>query len=551
MNNFIINIKHHFKKQGWTIYASIACSLFTLFFLLGSIPVYAGDRTNVPLKNWGGFSVYRSWVYDALEKLALAGFVDRALLNTKPLSRMEAARMVAQAVSKIKSESEKGNDYSERTYLEDLVYQLVEEFGTELAAMGVKTPLNANAQSKFWGFKPVDNVQLGSAYANNSQKLVNNSGQHTKEGFNSYLTLDGRNQVGDFLSLYYQPEFTNDENNNQGRLQLGYGKITYLNTELEVGRDSLWWGPGFRGSMLFSNNAAPLDQIKLGSAEPFRLPWVFDYLGPIKATTFVGRLESDRADYPNAYVGGYRLSLAPSRFLEIGHGRAYQFGGDGKGYGIKDFPGTIFQTTTSEGVDDPNGPRNINNLLSLDITVRIPNVDRYIFVARDMSIYGEMGWDDTRKGFIYPKDPGGLVGTYLTGFLGDPKLDFRLEYANSSPIMFTHGNYTSGFTYKDDVLSHFIGTEGDEFYARLSREFGRDVLLGLQVSVADIGPTQTGFAGYPREKRNSIGPDFSYRFSERASIFAEYLYSHIENSGFVSGKTDDDHLFLLEFTYSL
>lgn len=536
------------NKQGRMFYALIACPLFFLNFLLVSTPVHAGDRTNVPLKNWGGFSVYRSWVYDALEKLALAGFVDHALLNTKPLSRMEAARMVAQAVSKIKSET--GNDYSDRTYLEDLVYQLVEEFGTELAAMGVKTPLNAEAQSKFCEFKPVDNIQLGSAYANNAQKLVNNSGQHTKEGFNSYLTLDGRNQVGDFLSLYYQPEFTNDENNNQGRLQLGYGKITFLNAELEVGRDSLWWGPGFRGSMLFSNNAAPLDQVKFGSAEPFRLPWVFDYIGPIKATTFVGQLESNR-DYPNAYVGGYRLSLAPSRFLEIGHGRAYQFGGDGKDYGIKDFPGTVFQTTTSEGVDDRNGPRNINNLLSLDITVRIPNVDRYIFIARDMSIYGEMGWDDTRKGFIYPKDPGGLVGTYLTGFLGDPKLDFRLEYANSSPIMFTHGIYTSGFTYKDDVLSHFIGTDGDEFYARLSREFGKNVLLGLQGSVANIGRPQSSFAGYPTEDRYSIGPDFSYRFSERASIFAEYFYTYVENSEFISGKVDNDHLFLLEFTYSL
>ena len=107
------------NKQGWAIYALMACPLFFLNFLLMGMPVSAGDRTNVPLKNWGGFSVYRSWVYDALEKLALAGFVDHALLNTKPLSRMEAARMVAQAVSKIKNEM--GNDYSDRTYLEDLV----------------------------------------------------------------------------------------------------------------------------------------------------------------------------------------------------------------------------------------------------------------------------------------------------------------------------------------------------------------------------------------------------------------------------------------------
>src|SRR5258705_12044503 len=52
---------------------------------------HAGDRTNVPLKNWGGFSLYRDAVYDDLERLVTAGLADRTLLNTKPLSRVEAA----------------------------------------------------------------------------------------------------------------------------------------------------------------------------------------------------------------------------------------------------------------------------------------------------------------------------------------------------------------------------------------------------------------------------------------------------------------------------
>jgi len=65
--------------------------------------VYAFDRNNVPLKNWGGFSVNRGWIYDALEKIVLAGLADRVLLNTKPLSRVEVARVVAQAVQRIKA----------------------------------------------------------------------------------------------------------------------------------------------------------------------------------------------------------------------------------------------------------------------------------------------------------------------------------------------------------------------------------------------------------------------------------------------------------------
>ncbi|WKZ17574.1 MAG: capsule assembly Wzi family protein [Candidatus Jettenia sp. CY-1] len=540
-----------FLWQRWKV-----CYLVILPYLLFAVysvvlipPLQAGDRTNVPLKNWGGFSLFRSWVYDALEKIVLAGLADQALLNTKPLSRMEAARIVAQAIHKLEQDY---GDYNDRNYLEDLLYKLIEEFGSELAEMGVKTPLNYEAQPKFLNLKPVDNIQFGNALANNSQKPVNNFGRSFSEGINTDFTFDGRNQLGDFLSLYYQPEFFLNKDGSQGRLQIGYAKLTLWNTELEVGRDSLWWGPGYHGSMLFSNNAPPLDQIRLGSAEPFRLPWIFRHIGPIKATTFVGKLDGNQIP-SHPLVGGYRISLAPSRFVEIGHGRAYQFAGDGRGYTIKDFPGTIFQTTTSEDVDDPDSNRNVNNLLSLDITVRIPNVDRYIFIARDVSLYGEMGWDDTRKGWIYPKQPGGIVGTYLTGFLGDPKLDFRLEYAKSTSIMFTHNNiYENGFIYRDSVLSHFIGTDGSELYARLSRWINEDILLGFQASRAEIGTTQHDLVGkLPHEKRYSFGLDASYQVSDRSSIFLQYDFSRITNHDFVSGERQNDHLFRFEFTYSL
>jgi hypothetical protein len=37
----------------------------------------ADDRTNLPLKNWSGFSLCRDAVYDDLERLVTAGLADR------------------------------------------------------------------------------------------------------------------------------------------------------------------------------------------------------------------------------------------------------------------------------------------------------------------------------------------------------------------------------------------------------------------------------------------------------------------------------------------
>ena len=506
---------------------------------------HAFDRTNVPLKNWGGFSVNRSWVYDALEKVVLAGLADQALLNTKPLSRVEAARIVAQAVRRL--DWDKYGDYNHRGYLEDVIYQLVEEFGPELAEMGVKTPINKEASPSFLGITPVDHAQFGISFASRKQAVVNNFGNSASKGGNSYSTLDGRAHAGDFFSIYYQPEFSSDGDSYQGRLRTGYGKLTFWNTEIEVGRDSLWWGPGFRGSMLFSTNAGPLEQVRVGSAEPFRLPWLLSYLGPVKATFMAARLDKDRV-VPNAYVGGYRLSFAPARFLEVGHGRGLQFGGENRGFRAKHLPVILF----TDGSSDPSHPTNVNNLISYDMTIRISDAGRYMFFLRDMALYGEVGWDDTTHGSIVPYKPGSIVGAYLTGFLGDPKLDLRIEYAKTSIRSFTHDTiYLDGFNYRGRVLSHFIGTQGSDLYARLTRWLTPDLMLGVQASQSEIGSTRfPDTLNLPREKRHSFGMDLSYRISDRSSILLGYDFARIRDRGFVAGRSGNDSLFRMEFTRS-
>ncbi len=516
--------------------------------------VYAFDRTNVPIKNWGGFSVNWSWVYDGLERLVLAGLADRVLLNTKPMTRVTAARIVAQAVERVKTDL--SGDYNHRFYLEEMVYQLVGEFGQELIEMGIKTPLNSETLPGVFDIKPVKNWQFKNHFASDSGSLINGYGLEVSDGANPGSTLEGSVQIGDHVSFYYQPVFTANWDSYHGRLMNGYGKLTFWNTEILVGRDTLWWGPGYRGSMTFSNNGFPLDQVRVGSAEPFHLPWFLKYLGPMSLTGFVADLDKSR-DIRGAKVGGWRINLSPFRSMEFGFSRVFQFGGRGR---ASLDPGDFIQLMLGQGSDDPLSPLNVNNVMALDATLRFPNAERYIWVARDLSVYGELGWDDTTdpglplgpfpSGSIIPRKPGGIIGLLFSGLLGDPKLDLRIEVAKTTEIQFTHGIYTSGFTNRGSVLSHFIGTDGSEIYGRISRWFNPKLLLGMELSVAEIGSTDSGASGLPKEDRGSLGLDMSYRVSDRSSVFVEYDYSRVKNRDFILHDAEHDNLLRFEYTRS-
>src|SRR5437899_3731580 len=238
----------------------LAPVLLVVAALAPCVDAMAGDRTNLPLKNWGGFSEFRDATYDDLERLVTAGLADRTLLNTKPLSRIEAARIVARAIQKIRSDDAGG--LNARRDLEPVLDRLMEEFKTELASLGVRTSEGVTPPGVI-SFTPIDRLQANLAYASKRFSLVNEQGHTMRRGFNGGPTFESRAQFGDIVTMYVQPELLGNEDFTQARLATGYLKLALSNVELLVGRDSLAWGPGYRNSLLLSNNAQPLDQIRL------------------------------------------------------------------------------------------------------------------------------------------------------------------------------------------------------------------------------------------------------------------------------------------------
>jgi hypothetical protein len=511
--------------------------------------VSAQSRSNVPLKNWGGFSVFRDSVYDDLDRLVTAGLADRVLLNTKPLSRLEAARIVARAIERIRRDE--AGVYTMRRDLEPVLDRLMREFQTELAGPGANVPGDSSLAPAFFSFLPVDRAQVLAGYASRDLSFVNGQGLRFRRDANGGVTFESRAQIGDFLTFYLQPELLGNEEFADARLASGYAKLTLFNVELLVGRDSLWWGPALRGSLIFSNNAPPLDQVRIGAAEPFLLPLIGEWVGPTKLLFFLAQLE-ERRDHPRAKLAGMRGTIAPFSFLELGISRAVQFDGDDRPrLKVRDYPEVLVRPDAG---DTELKFRN-NNVFAIDADLRLRNVNRYFLPARDLRVYGEFGWDDTccddnfiTANFVPLREAiGGLMGVHLLGVFGRDNLDARFEYAWTSGLSFTHGQFTDGYSTRGRVISHFIGTDGLDYYARITNRITSNVMLGLEMDRAVVGSTVKGFTG-PKERRVGGGVDLSYRFWDRYSIFGQYQVMDVKNRDFKPRDDGLDHLLRLELT---
>jgi hypothetical protein len=516
----------------------------------GAVPAAAQSRSNVPLKNWGGFAVFRDAVYDDLERLVTAGLADRTLLNTKPLSRMEAARIVARAIDRIRSDRE--GMYNNRRDLEPVLDRLMEEFAPELRGAGVAVNGTTPEPPSLVSFLPIDRGMAYVGYANRDLSLVNNQGRRFQDGFNGGTTFESRLQIGDVLTFYLQPEALANEEYGALRLAAGYVKLTLFNVELLVGRDSLWWGPGLHGSLIMSNNAPPLDQVRIGSAEPFLLPWVGEYIGPMKIVFFLAQLEESR-DHPRAKLAGMRASIAPFSFLELGASRTVMFGGDTR-------PRLSFDEYWRPLLDPPAGDARLdarqarfrsNNLFAIDADLRIPDVQRVLPVS-DMRLYGEFGWDDTccNSSFIPLSDAiSVLLGVHFMGVFGQEGLDARTEYARSSRLSYRHNQFRSGYQTRGEVIAHYMGTEGEDFYSRVTNRFHPDVMIGLEVNRSEVGQT-TPTPVAPKERTIAGALDVSYRFLDVYTVFAQYRLAYVKNRDFRPNADGWDNLFRVEVTRS-
>jgi hypothetical protein len=436
-----------------------------LLILLGcsSLSSPASVSTNVPLGHWS---------YDAVEKLANYGLIDAALLTTKPLSRLEMARDVAQARDSLA--------YMENPprVLTAIVARLTREYRAELIQLGL---LDGVYNGRTY-FKPVEDPYGHYLYARRTPELENRRGDLFQRGSNLRAGFASRGALFDTFAFYLHPEYAGAfEGRSDVDLIEAYGIVGIGAFELEAGRDSLWWGPGYHGSILMSNNARPFNLLKITNPQPFLLPWIFRAVGPVRVDWFLARLEADR-DFPHAELSGLRLNVKPHPLVELGASRVVMFGGEGQPHvGFFDYFKSLAALSEEAAT---------NQLAGFDASVLIPLPNNPLL--RTVRLYVDAAGED--EAAFMPTKWGDLLGLQLNDLFKTGRTDLRIEYADDivpgyPNVFYTHTLYTSGYTYEGRVIGHHMGTQSRDFFVQLSHYLRDNLLVVLAYDRHSHGAT--------------------------------------------------------------
>ncbi len=440
--------------------------------------------------------------YNILHRLEAEGIIESGLLTTKPLSIKEIQRLIHEA---------ERNSQDKDVFIQGLVKSLKERFRDEGRDISF--------------IKPFDFFYTGYVYTDSDIQALNynNDGDLYEKGSNVRVGFSSRAELG-WLSFYINPELRYSEADTDAIMKRGYGVMSLLGLDLQIGKDSQWWGPGYHGAILLSNNAEPLTMVKLTNPNPVLLPWVFKYLGPFRFAVFVTRLEKDRKDIPEPYLWGMRLNFKPHPYLEIGLQRTALLGGRGRSEDLK----TWWRSFTGKG-ENIAGVEAGDQRAGGDIKITLP------FKLQPLQLYAEAASEDEAGGLPYKWAY--LTGIYLPRIFNLERITLRCEYATTHVeghpnVWYRHGIYTDGYTYKGKIIGHHMGTDSKDIFMELSYLIPeRDGRVSISYDIEEHN-----LAGAVREKKDEVSLNVSFKLKKNIDLKVSYGYADIKNIANISGK---------------
>jgi hypothetical protein len=430
-----------------------------------------------------------SWVYPAFDRLSALGAVQTAFASLRPWTRLDCARLVSEA-----GEIQVRDGFDDEAT--EIYAALRTEFLPELANIDDGRNLDAQIESVYIRTDGIMGKSLNDGF-HFAQTEVNNFGRPYGEGLNSYdgsslSAVDGR--VAAYVRFEFQragtaisvppaaqaaiatADFTQTAQLGpaadlaRGRLLDAYASFGFDNYQFSIGKQSMWWGPGKGGPLLWSDNAEPITMARLDRIRPLEIPIVSRFLGPIRGQFFFGRLEGQQfvhsdnqttgepgVAYPDQpFIHGQKLSFKPSENFEFSVSRTVIFGGPEFPVTFSSFWRSFASTSTENGKTDPGDRR-----AAFDASYRIPGLrDR-------LTVYVDTFTDDEFFPLAYPRHSAWSPGFYLPQLPHLPKLDFRAEgFLSPQNLLFPgfyyfNVRYLSGYTNNRQLIGSWIGREGD------------------------------------------------------------------------------------------
>lgn len=433
-----------------------------------------------------------SWVYPAIERLAGWGFINSEFLGMRPWTRIECAELVQEAGDKIEAEVSVPKEVDE-TYS-----TLADEFRGDIEDMEGGNQPSVRLESVYAGMTDIDGPPLHDS-SHFGQTIINDYGRPYEDGFNTYDGFSGYATAGRF-TIYVRGEYQQspfapayplavrdfiaqvDTNpvqpatpfaaTSQFRLLDTYVAGNFAGWDLAFGKQSLWWGPGEGGALLFSDNAEPIYMFRASRTVPIHLPW---HLGEVKVDAFVGKLSGNEFP-PRPLIHGEQISFKPTQNLELGFSRTAEFGGVGRPV----TPLSVFRSYTlfTSGAGLPSNANPGKRIGGFDFSYKVP------FVRNWVSVYADSLSDDDPSPLANPDRAAIDPGFYISHLPDLSKLDLRVEYvytdtprvsgegAAGGHFVYFDSFYHDLYTNKGNIIGSWIGREGSGFQGWSTYSFG-------------------------------------------------------------------------------
>jgi Capsule assembly protein Wzi/PAP2 superfamily len=451
-----------------------------------------------------------SWIYPLFDRLVAAGYINTASLSQRPWSRLECARLLTEAVQLA---DEKGNP----AWAESLLAPLSREFSRDTELLGGGENRGAYLESAYSRVTGISGKPLTDSY-HFGQTISNDQGRPYEEGVSNVTGNSGWATYGRWVA-YFRGEYqyapggpaysenvrdfiaTADSNPVQPATPIptrsqyqpldAYVGLTMSDWQLSYGQQSLWWGPGQMGPLLYSDNAVPARIMQLKRVAPLHLPWIFKYMGPVYMDAFFGNLDGHQFPGGDNVIHGEKISFKPTENLELGFSRTVILGGTGHPLTPRTIWNSYISVTSTSAIDPATDPGKRTG--GFDFTYRLP------FVRDWVSLYCDSLSDDDPSPLAAPRRAGINPGLYF------PKLPFVNQFELRVEAVYTdlaHSTVPGQFIYFDREYHDLYTNDGNIF----GNSVGRD------------GKAYQAWGRYWLGPRSNI--QFSYR---RGQVSAQFV----------------------------
>ncbi|MBS4015462.1 MAG: hypothetical protein KGZ86_03400 [Candidatus Latescibacteria bacterium] len=477
-----------------------------------------------------------SWIYDAVDYLKTAGYIQTIPPTSKPWTRKEVIEII--------KETDLNQPYPNRQvgfYLFRLLDEFSSEIPNEKSHLKRKPPIKIDYGQGNLHVNPYLNLthnQLPywlTPYGNNifPDNQTAAFGLSFSLDQNSKISLYNHSEV-----MFFRKQIENSETTGTSMFHVPGTRwmysFHYISMQsflrfdskqaylafpisiltLELGRDNIYWGPAYRSSVMLSDIAPSFDHIQLRTGgKKFKAMWFFSALS--------------RLDHFHRFMSGQRFEINIGKNTRLGGSMLSVFSFDSlqtKNF----FPYLnplvpIYFEVDNTGQDD-------NLLVSFDFTAYI----------RQVRIYGHLMVDNYEFN-TKPNRPPNCYGLTFGAFLPIHQFALRTEYSKITRYTYYHRILHIAYTSYSVPLGHSLGPDADELFLRLECFPRNDMQINLVGTITRRGDGNRGtladktwFVDDPRPesfpsgtviKTILLGPEIFYQPRYNLTVRAGIYYN--------------------------